>query len=58
METKRNKSTNSCPAGKKEEDVEQFPGVAIDCADDEKVDPRLIKERTKTLNNNPRDTDL
>ncbi len=37
--------------------VDDLPGVAVDVADDETVDTDLVKERTKTLNNNPRDTD-
>lgn len=36
-------------------DVEKYPGAAIDSADKEEVDSALVKERTKTLNNNPRD---
>lgn len=38
-------------------DSADFPGVTIDMADDEKVDKELVKERTTTLDNNPRDTD-
>lgn len=34
-----------------------FPGVSVDIADDEKVSNKLVKERTKTLNNNPRNND-
>ena len=37
------------------DDAQQlFPGVAVNKSDDGKVDPRLVRERTKTLNNNPR----
>ena len=36
---------------------EQYPGIAIDVADDEKVDAKLVKERTNTLNNNPENDD-
>ncbi|MDE6468173.1 MAG: hypothetical protein K2L28_04665 [Muribaculaceae bacterium] len=32
----------------------QYPGAAIDRADDKKVDSELVKERTRTLNCNPR----
>lgn len=32
----------------------KYPGVAIDVADDEKVDKKTVRERTETLNNNPR----
>ena len=34
-----------------------FPGAAIDVDDNEKVDPKEVKARVKTQNNNPRDTD-
>ncbi len=37
------------------DDMKKYPGVAIDNADDNDVDRKLVKERTKTLNNNPRD---
>lgn len=33
---------------------QQYPGVAVNEADDGKVDKELVKERTRTLNNNPR----
>lgn len=38
-------------------DPATLPGVTVDKADDEKVDKSLVRERTKTLNDNPRDTD-
>ena len=34
--------------------VDRFPGAAIDVDDKEKVDKSLVEERTKTLNDNPR----
>lgn len=34
-----------------------YPGADINAADDNKVDEKLVEERTKTLNNNPRTTD-
>lgn len=40
------------------EAVDQYPGAAIDQSDGEFTDPKLVKERTKTLNNNPRNHDL
>lgn len=45
------KKTVETPEGLK--DVADLPGVAIDMADDETVDAKEVKERTKTLNNNP-----
>lgn len=33
--------------------ADEYAGVAIDTADDNKVDQQLEKERTSTLNNNP-----
>lgn len=35
-----------------------FPGVAIDIADKEKTDRKLVKERTRAINNNPRNNDI
>lgn len=34
-----------------------YPGAAINAADNNRDTPDLIKERTKTLNNNPRNSD-
>lgn len=39
------------------EDSAVYPGVAVNDADDGKVDKNLVKERTATLNNNPRNND-
>lgn len=38
--------------------VENYPGVAVNIADNDKDTAKLVKERTETLNNNPRDNDL
>ncbi|MDE6809736.1 MAG: hypothetical protein K2J42_06580 [Muribaculaceae bacterium] len=35
-----------------------YIGEAINQADNGKVDPELVKERTETLNDNPRDNSL
>jgi len=32
----------------------QYPGIAVDHSNNEYADPALVKERTKTLGNNPR----
>ena len=37
--------------------AQNYPGAAIDIADDEKVNDRLVKERVKVENNNPRNND-
>ncbi len=34
-----------------------YPGVAPDCADDERVEKGAVKKDVKELNDNPRDTD-
>lgn len=34
------------------------PGAAIDHADDNRVSKKLVDERTKTQNNNPRNNDM
>ncbi|MDE6464381.1 MAG: hypothetical protein K2L16_07090 [Muribaculaceae bacterium] len=52
------KSTHSEPTRAEIDRAEQnHPGVAVDRADDGKATPRLVRERTKTLNNNPRNND-
>lgn len=51
METNKRKDTLS------EEELaamKDLPGAAIDKADKEKANPDLVRERTSTLNNNPR----
>ena len=35
----------------------EYPGVAIDIADNDKTNEKLVKERTATINNNPRNND-
>ncbi|MCM1292814.1 MAG: hypothetical protein NC230_04445 [Bacteroides sp.] len=37
--------------------VDNLPGVAINIADNDCSSERLVKERTKTLNNNPRNNE-
>lgn len=46
------------PEATNDSDAIKYAGVAVDVADDEKVDASLVKEETKELNNNPRNTDL
>lgn len=38
----------------KVENEQMYSGVAVNQADGNKVDPELVRERTSTLNNNPR----
>lgn len=46
------KEENKTPA------VDNLPGVEINVADGDKVDKKLVKERTQTLNNNPRNKEI
>ena len=39
---------------KRDHAINNLPGAAVDHADDEKVDPAMVKQRTKMQNNNPR----
>lgn len=56
MNMKEDKNKNASQnAGNQSAD--KFPGVAVDIANDEMVSKKLVKERTKTLNNNPRNND-
>ena len=50
MEKKHNISTN--------EAEKKYPGVDIDKSVDEKVTPKMVKQETKELNNNPRNNDI
>lgn len=36
-----------------EKTIYNYPGMAVDVADKGKVDPKMVKQRTKTLNANP-----
>lgn len=47
MDTKQTKKE------KIEEAVKEYPGAAVNSADNDAESPCLVKERTKTLNNNP-----
>lgn len=40
-----------------DEQAMEYPGVAINKSDNDKVSEKLEKERTETLNNNPRNND-
>lgn len=53
------KKKRCCCRSKKQEAKasEDFPGVAINQGDADKVSKKLVKERTETLNNNPRNND-
>lgn len=52
------KDSNSCSCGCSRTKAEQdLPGAAVNAADKDKVNEDLVKERTSTLNNNPRNTD-
>ncbi|MCH5219502.1 MAG: hypothetical protein J1F20_02940 [Muribaculaceae bacterium] len=37
--------------------ADKYPGVAINIADSDKVSSKLVKERVKAQNNNPRNND-
>ena len=41
-----------------EQAAREYPGAAVNMADQEKDTIKLEKERTCTLNNNPRNTDM
>lgn len=53
-----NKKYDEKKAEQSVQDALDYPGVAINDGDDEKENKELVKERTKTLNNNPRNNDL
>lgn len=43
---------------KKTKPSDEFRGVDINKADDNKVDPHMVKADTRDLNNNPRNNDI
>lgn len=49
MDKTKQKESNT----KFEKAIHDYPGMAVDVADKEKVDPKMVKQRTKTLNDNP-----
>lgn len=53
MDKKDTKKACCCAEAQRE-----YPGAQIDCADDNKVNPKMVKEDVKDLNNNPRNNDL
>ena len=56
MET--NKKCGCGCRSKKEQATDTYPGVAVNVADNGKADKKLEKERTRPLNNNPRNNDI
>lgn len=40
-----------------DESADNYPGAAVNIADDCKVDSEMVKEDVKNLNNNPRSND-
>lgn len=52
MDTEKSTTKPSTEAEKK------YPGVAIDRADDDRVDPQDVKCETRYLNNNPRNNSI
>lgn len=40
------------------QDLTDYPGAAVDCADRDDVTSRLVKEDVRSLNNNPRNSDM
>lgn len=51
MDTKKDKKVADDP-------IKEYPGVAVNKADNDKDDECLQKQSTKQLNNNPRNHDM
>lgn len=56
--SKVNNTTTPDTMDKKSEEMLEYPGMAANAADDEKVNPELVKQDVKELNNNPRNNDV
>ncbi|MDE7142503.1 MAG: hypothetical protein K2O33_06405 [Muribaculaceae bacterium] len=50
------RKTDKASAEKHSHAINNYPGTSVDVADCEHVTPSEVKERTKTLNNNPRNS--
>ncbi len=50
--------TNKTTTRQEENAADRFPGAAVDYADSERVDPKMVKRDVKNLNNNPRNNKL
>lgn len=58
-DTVKNLANKAGQAAKKVEDaIGHLPGIAVDKADNNKTTPRLEKQETAMLNNNPRNNDM
>lgn len=38
--------------------ADEYRGVDVDVSDDNKVTPKMVKDETRELNNNPRNSDM
>ena len=52
-----NKKTDKTQKPQTSRGLREYPGMAQNTADDNRVDENLTSERTKVLNNNPRNND-
>ena len=58
MDAKRHcKVKNTEQVSDKIENADKYAGVAVNDADGDKVTDKLVSERTKALNNNPRNNE-
>ncbi len=45
------------PTAQEVKESKKYRGVDVNIADDDKVSPKMVKNETAELNNNPRNTD-
>lgn len=57
MNEKEAKAKAEAAARQKVQDALNYSGIAVNEADNDEVDGELVRERTRTLNNNPRNSD-
>ncbi len=57
METKKKSCSCRCKSKAEKNDEQKYSGLAVNEADGNKVNKDMVKERTETLNNNPRNNE-
>lgn len=58
MDTKSKKCCNTQNRRNVDNAAQDYAGVAINMADGNEVNAKMVKDRTKAMNNNPRNNDM
>lgn len=58
MESNTKRCCKTKKTNQSEKPAQDYAGVAVNIADDNTVDAKMVKDRTKSMNNNPRNDDM